>query len=279
MNGIVVVPFRREFAADFRQLNLDWIERLFKVEAPDLEVLNDPETAIIATGGMIFFALEGVTVVGTVAMLRGDGGRGELAKMAVASTHQRRGIGEMLGAACTAWAARNGVHTVFLETNSKLDGAIRLYERLGFRHAPWPHKSDYARGDVYMEMKMHKSRLAGFIIDCRTDDLHGAARFWSGALGMATEILPGQEGDSYVKLKVPEERLHIEVQAVEHDSRVHLDIESDDIEAEARRLEALGAKRLKKVHTWIVMEAPTGQRFCVVRPQNKGFEQDANVWK
>jgi hypothetical protein len=126
---------------------------------------------------------------------------------------------------------------------------------------------------------MHKSRLAGFIIDCRTDDLHGAARFWSGALGMATEILPGQEGDSYVKLKVPEERLHIEVQAVDHDSRVHLDIESDDIEAEATRLEALGARRLKKVHTWIVMEAPTGQRFCVVRPQNKDFEQDANVWK
>ena len=80
---------------------------------------------------------------------------------------------------------------------------------------------------------MHKSRLAGFIIDCRTPDLHGAARFWSQALGMATEILPGQEGDTYVKLKVPEERLHIEVQAVDHDSRVHLDIESDDIEAEA----------------------------------------------
>jgi predicted enzyme related to lactoylglutathione lyase len=126
---------------------------------------------------------------------------------------------------------------------------------------------------------MHKSRLAGFIIDCRTPDLHGAARFWSQALGMATENLPGQEGDTYVKLKVPEERLHIEVQSVDHDSRVHLDIESDDIEAEAERLEMLGAKRLKNVHTWIVMEAPTGQRFCIVRPQNRGFEQDANVWK
>jgi ribosomal protein S18 acetylase RimI-like enzyme len=43
---------------------------------------------------------------------------------------------------------------VFLETNSKLDGAIRLYERLGFRHAPWPHPSDYARGDVYMELRL-----------------------------------------------------------------------------------------------------------------------------
>jgi len=279
VSGIAVVPFQSQYAADFRRLNLDWIERLFKVEAPDLEVLDDPESAIIAPGGMIFFALDGQSVVGTVAMLRGDGDRCELAKMAVASTHQRRGIGELLGSAGRDWALAQGFRTLFLETNSRLGNAIRLYERLGFRHAPWPQKSDYARGDVYMEMKVHKSRLAGFIIDCRTDDLHGAARFWSGALGMATEILPGQEGDSYVKLKVPDERLHIEVQAVDHDSRVHLDIESDDIEAEAKRLEALGAKRLRKVQTWIVMEAPTGQRFCVVRPQNKGFEQNANTWK
>lgn len=126
---------------------------------------------------------------------------------------------------------------------------------------------------------MHRSRLAGFIIDCRTSDLQGAARFWSGALGMATESLLGEEGDTYVKLKVPDERLHIEVQAVDHDSRVHLDIEADDVEAEVQRLEKLGAKRLSQVHTWVVMEAPTGQRFCVVRPQNRGFEQDANVWK
>jgi predicted enzyme related to lactoylglutathione lyase len=126
---------------------------------------------------------------------------------------------------------------------------------------------------------MHRSRLAGFIIDCRTDDVQGAAQFWSKALGMATEALPGQEGDSYVKLKVPDERMHIEVQSVDHESRVHLDIEADDIEAEVKRLEGLGAKRLRKVHTWIVMEAPTGQRFCVVRPQNRDFEQNANRWE
>jgi predicted enzyme related to lactoylglutathione lyase len=126
---------------------------------------------------------------------------------------------------------------------------------------------------------MHRSRLAGFIIDCRTTDVDGAARFWSAALGMATESLPGPEGDSYVKLVVPGERLHVEVQAVDHDSRVHLDIEADEVEAEVQRLEKLGAKRVKNVNTWIVMEAPTGQRFCVVQPQNKGFEQDANVWK
>lgn len=126
---------------------------------------------------------------------------------------------------------------------------------------------------------MHRSRLAGFIIDCRTDDLHAAAQFWSQALGMPTEILPGQEGDRYVKLVTPGNRQHVEVQQVDHESRVHLDIESDDLEAEARRLEALGAKRVAKIQTWIVMEAPTGQRFCIVRPQNADFGENANRWK
>ena len=125
---------------------------------------------------------------------------------------------------------------------------------------------------------MHKSRLAGFIIDCNTDDLQGAARFWGAALGMNVRPLPAEEGDKYVALDDPEERLHVEVQSVSHPSRVHLDIESDDIEAEVRRLEALGAKRVAQVHTWWVMEAPTGQRFCVVRAQSKGFAEGANEW-
>ncbi|NJD31133.1 MAG: VOC family protein [Gammaproteobacteria bacterium] len=125
---------------------------------------------------------------------------------------------------------------------------------------------------------MHKSRLAGFIIDCNTTDLQGAARFWGGALGMQLRQLPETEGEKYVRLVDPEERLHIEVQAVTHPSRVHLDIETDDIEAEVRRLEGLGAKRLAQVHTWWVMEAPSGQRFCVVRAQSKDFATGANEW-
>jgi predicted enzyme related to lactoylglutathione lyase len=126
---------------------------------------------------------------------------------------------------------------------------------------------------------MHRSRLAGFIIDCKTDDLERAAQFWSAALGY--ELRPKNEETSplYRCMLTDELGLHVEVQKVEHDSRVHLDIETDDVEAEAQRLEALGAKRIGKVHTWIVMEAPTGQRFCLVRPQNKQFAAQANVWK
>lgn len=126
---------------------------------------------------------------------------------------------------------------------------------------------------------MHRSRLAGFIIDCNTDDLERAAQFWSAALGYELRARSAEPSPLYRCLETDELGLHLEVQSVSHDSRVHLDIESDDIEAEAQRLAALGARRVEKVHTWIVMEAPTGQRFCIVRPQNKNFAATANEWK
>jgi len=109
---------------------------------------------------------------------------------------------------------------------------------------------------------MHHSRLAGFILDCRTDDLERATAFWSAALGMADL---GEDGPTYRRLDATPRDLTIEIQAVAHDSRVHLDVESDDVEAEVVRLERLGAKRVAQVKTWWVLEAPTGQRFCVVR--------------
>ena len=125
---------------------------------------------------------------------------------------------------------------------------------------------------------MHRSRLAGFILDCRTDDLEKAAQFWSAALGVPLKPAAEEASPIYRQLLTGPNDLHMEVQKVEHESRVHIDIETDDIEAEARRLEALGAKRVGKVHTWCVMQAPTGQRFCVVRVQRPGFPRNATRW-
>jgi predicted enzyme related to lactoylglutathione lyase len=125
---------------------------------------------------------------------------------------------------------------------------------------------------------MHRSRLAGFIVDCRTDDLEQAATFWGAALGLPLQSASEQTSPKYRKL-MTSDGMSIEVQKVEHESRVHLDIETDDIAAEVRRLEALGAKRVASVETWCVMQAPTGQRFCVVRPQRPDFKEHANVWK
>jgi hypothetical protein len=125
---------------------------------------------------------------------------------------------------------------------------------------------------------MHKSKLGGFIIDCQTDDLGRAADFWSGALGMPLRELPAAEAALYKGLEDSQHGLDIEVQKVSHPSRVHLDIEADDIEAEVRRLERLGARRIEAVRTWWVMEAPTGQRFCVVSASSKGFAERATLW-
>ena len=125
---------------------------------------------------------------------------------------------------------------------------------------------------------MHRSRLAGFIIDCQTDDLAAAARFWSAALGIAPKAEP-EPDPLYRTLDTAPDEIHLEVQQVTHPSRVHLDIETDDIEAEVRRLERLGARRIGALKSWYVMEAPTGQRFCVVRVQRADFAAKANSWK
>jgi predicted enzyme related to lactoylglutathione lyase len=120
----------------------------------------------------------------------------------------------------------------------------------------------------------HRSRLGGFIIDCRTGDLASAAEFWSRALG--SETRPGED-ELYVRLE-PQGGLHAEVQKVDHPSRVHIDIETDDVVAEVARLERLGATRVAEVKDWVVMEAPTGHRFCVVPAQTEDFEREANTW-
>ena len=125
---------------------------------------------------------------------------------------------------------------------------------------------------------MHKSRLAGLIIDCETDDLDKAAGFWGKALGAPPKSAADTAPSPYVTLQVPEGEPYLEVQAVDHASRVHIDIESDDIEAEVSRLESLGAIRIANIRNWVVLEAPTGQRFCVVPVVRAGFDENANQW-
>ena len=125
---------------------------------------------------------------------------------------------------------------------------------------------------------MHRSRVNGFLIDCRTDDIDAAARFWAEALGRPVDSKhPGSEG-SYRMLETPPDEISIQVQRVEHESRVHIDIETDDIAAEVARLEKLGATVVGPVKRWVVMQAPTGQRFCVVPVQRPGFPKNANRW-
>ena len=125
---------------------------------------------------------------------------------------------------------------------------------------------------------MHRSRINGLLIDCNTNDIDSAARFWAEALGRAVDPdHPGTRGD-YRMLETPPDELSVQIQRVDHDSRVHIDIETDDIAAEVARLEKLGAKVDKRLERWVVMQAPTGQRFCVVRQQPAKERVVANAW-
>ena len=125
---------------------------------------------------------------------------------------------------------------------------------------------------------MHKSQLGGLIIDCQTDDLDQAATFWSSALGLKAISDPRSDNSKYRRLETRSGDPEIEVQKVDHESRVHLDIETDDVAAEVQRLESLGARSIANVHSWVVMEAPTGQRFCVVKAFSGNFDKSANSW-
>ena len=115
-------------------------------------------------------------------------------------------------------------------------------------------------------------------IDCKIADIDEAARFWAAALGRPVDRdHPGSRGN-YRQLATPPDEPMLQLQRVEHESRVHLDIETDDIDAEVTRLEKLGATVFKRLDRWVVMQAPSGQRFCVVRVQRPGFTANANSW-
>jgi alkylation response protein AidB-like acyl-CoA dehydrogenase len=148
--------------------------------------------------------------------------------------------------------------------------------------AAWRHLHDASAAPAATTSpapgRVHHSRLCGMVIDCKVDDLDPAAAFWARALGRAV-VPPTPESGNYRELLVGETEPFILVQKVDHDSRVHIDIEADDLEAEVRRLEALGARRLSFVKRWWVLEAPTGQRFCVVRPQRGPLIGRANPWR
>jgi hypothetical protein len=126
---------------------------------------------------------------------------------------------------------------------------------------------------------MHRSRLSTFVIDCKGSDLEAAAEFWSKALNR--ELQPPDPTDpKYRQLASSEDEPMLLLQQVEHDGRIHLDIESDDLEAEVARLEKLGAKRIKFLKRWWLMQAPTGQVFCVINPQRGPLKDkpSANEW-
>jgi len=152
--GVRIRDFDDTLVPAFKAINVEWITRMFALEASDLEVLDDPRGKILDAGGEILFAeVEGAGVVGTCALRRDSHGGYELTKMAVIEAARGAGIGEYLLAATIRRAMEKRADPLYLLSNRLAAAAVRLYEKLGFVHDPAimaEHGARYARCDVAM---------------------------------------------------------------------------------------------------------------------------------
>ena len=151
---IELVEYRPELRPDFERLNRLWLEGHSLLEAVDLEYLQEPERHILATGGQVFFAMQGSVVIGTCAALRISSTTFELAKLSVDPSARGRGLGRRLCEAVLKYARQAGATEIVLTSHTALVEAIRLYESMGFQHEPLPADVRYETANVFMRLTL-----------------------------------------------------------------------------------------------------------------------------
>lgn len=147
---VQILEFSSELSRHFHDLNVEWLEKYFRVEPIDEDIMGNPQARVIDPGGIILFASMDDRVLGTVALKHHGDGVYELTKMAVTAESQGLGIGRRLMQACIGRFEQIGGRKLYLESHSSLAPALALYESAGFEHTDRPEPSDYERSDVYM---------------------------------------------------------------------------------------------------------------------------------
>jgi ribosomal protein S18 acetylase RimI-like enzyme len=155
---IKIQKYEDRFAADFARLNRLWLEGYNLLEESDLKTLDHPRESILDRGGEIFVAVDGELLIGTCAIVPVESAVMELVKLTVAPEARGRGIGRRLTDMAIGQARALGAERVVLLSNNQLETAIRLYESLGFRHAPLPADARYVSANVYMELSLTSQR-------------------------------------------------------------------------------------------------------------------------
>ena len=151
---ISIIIYDDKYAADFKRLNLEWLDKYQLTESHDLMVLDDPRGTIIDRGGIIYLAAAGREIVGSAALIKEGEGVYELAKMAVTPSWQGKGISRLLIDQCLDTARLWKATKLTLFSNSQLKTAIQLYEKYGFHHVKVEH-SPFTTADVKMELELH----------------------------------------------------------------------------------------------------------------------------
>ena len=154
MNTITIVGYEKKHQPYFEQFNRQWIEAWFTMEAVDEYVLTKPEKAILKDGGAILMALYDGAVAGTVGLRKVNATIYEFTKMAVGENFRRKGIAEALSYASFKKAKELGATKVILYSNTKNANAIKLYEKIGFKHLT-VEPGVYERANVKMEIEIN----------------------------------------------------------------------------------------------------------------------------
>lgn len=158
MTSIKIVDYQPKYQPYFEKLNRQWIEEYFVMEPLDEFVLTNPEEAILKNGGAILMALYNEEVAGTVALRKLNKATFEFTKMAVDKNFRRKGIAGELSYASFQKARSLGISKILLYSNTKNAAAIKLYEKLGFKHLP-VETDIYKRANVKMTIELDKVEL------------------------------------------------------------------------------------------------------------------------
>ena len=152
---INIISYSSKYVEDFYDLNIEWLQTYFYVEDYDEEVLSNPSTYIIDKGGQIFFALKEDKVVGTVALMpTSEDTILELTKMAVLKDQRNKKIGQLLLQHCIEFAKSQALKALMLYSNTKLENAIYLYRKYGFRELQLEPGSPYERANIKMQLEL-----------------------------------------------------------------------------------------------------------------------------
>ena len=155
--GLRILEFSDPLAAAFRAINAEWIGAMYRLEAADRQVLDNPRREIIEQGGDILFVeAQGLGVVGACALQKTGERSFELTKMGVLEAARGAKAGEFLLKAVIARAEALGADPLYLLSNTKSEAAIHLYEKSGFVHDAEimaEYGARYARCNVAMRYR------------------------------------------------------------------------------------------------------------------------------
>jgi len=147
-----IIPFESQYAKRFKELNVAWLEKYFYVEPKDTYLLENCESSIIDKGGYIYFAKYKDEIVGCFALIKLGTGEYELGKMAVDPNYQGLKIGQALLRFTIDLAKQNAWKKLILYSNTKLENAIYIYRKYGFKEIEMKKNIPYARSDIKMEL-------------------------------------------------------------------------------------------------------------------------------